>query len=315
MKSVKMAVIGLGHVGAHVAWMIVKEGLADELVLIDSNEAKAKSERQDYVDAAIYLPHKVKITVGDYSDLGDADVIINSTGKITLLIGSNNRDSELNYCVPNVRTYIPKIKASGFHGILINITNPCDVITREFAKGLGLPKGHVFGTGTGLDSARLISSLADQTGVSPKSITAYMIGEHGNAQSAAWSAVSFNGKPLKELEDRPEFSFDHDALQKKAVMGGWVTFSGKHCTEYAIAATAVRDAYAVLHDEKLIVPASMELDGEYGEKDVFAGVPCVLGKDGVEEVLELNLSEEEKAKFHDCCESIRKNFAKADALK
>ena len=201
------------------------------------------------------------------------------------------------------------LRAHGFDGVVINITNPCDVVTYELAKGLGLPKGRVFGTGTGLDTSRLLSALARQTGIDHKSITAYMLGEHGNQQFAAWSNVSFQGKPLDEWAKTDErFRFDRAALQKESIGGGWVTFSGKFCTEYGIATTAARMVSIVLHDEKQIMPASAELCGEYGETDVFVGVPAVIGKDGVEQVVEIPLNDAEKAEFRKSCDVIRGNI-------
>lgn len=215
----------------------------------------------------------------------------------------------MDFTIPAVRGYAEKIKASGFDGVLINITNPCDIVTRELALHLGLPRGRVFGTGTGLDTSRLLSALARQTGLDHKSITCYMMGEHGNQQFAPWSCVSFRGVPLDEWAKTDErFRFDRDALQKESIGGGWVTFSGKFCTEYGIATTAARMAYAVLHDEKVILPASTELCGEYGEEGLFAGVPCVIGENGVEQVVELPLTADEKATFHTCCEGIRHNM-------
>ena len=310
MKTRKAGVIGLGHVGAHVMYSLAVQGIVDEIVLVDQNEAKVKSECQDLFDAVAYLPHRVRVSVGDFADLGDCDVIVNSTGKIDLLRGNHNRVTEMDFTIPAVRSYVDKIKASGFDGVLVNITNPCDIVTRELAMGLGLPKGRVFGTGTGLDTARLISTLARQTGVDHKSITAYMLGEHGNAQIAAWSAVSFRGRSLDDWAKTgdPRFQFDREALQKESIGAGWATFSGKFCTEYAIATTAARMVSIVLHDEKQIMPASAELCGEYGESGLYVGVPCVIGKNGVEEVVELPLTAEGKAAFHNCCEEVRHNM-------
>ena len=308
MKTRKVGVIGLGHVGAHVAYSLAVQGIADELVLVDMNEQKVASEVQDLRDAAAYLPHRVTVNPGDFADLGDCDVIVNSVGKIELL-ETHDRLTEMDFTIAAVRGYVDKIKASGFDGVLINITNPCDIVTRELAMGLGLPKGRVFGTGTGLDTSRLLSALNRQTGIDHKSITAYMLGEHGALQFAPWSCVSFRGMPLDELAKTNEkFRFDRDALQKESIGGGWVTYAGKQCTEYGICTTAARMAHIVLHDEKAIMPASMELDGEYGETGLFAGVPCLIGKNGVEQIIELPLTDEEKAKFHDCCEGIRKNM-------
>ena len=308
MKTRKVGVIGLGHVGAHVAYSLAVQGIADELVLVDMKEQKLASEVQDLRDAAAYLPHRVTVNPGDFADLGDCDVIVNSVGKIELL-ETHDRLTEMDFTIAAVRGYVDKIKASGFGGVLINITNPCDIVTRELAMGLGLPKGRVFGTGTGLDTSRLLSALNRQTGIDHKSITAYMMGEHGALQFAPWSCVSFRGMPLDEWAKTDEkFRFDRDALQKESIGGGWVTYAGKQCTEYGICTTAARMVHIVLHDEKVIMPASMELDGEYGETGLFAGVPCLIGKDGVEQIIELPLTDEEKAKFHDCCEGIRKNM-------
>ncbi len=307
---IKIGVIGIGHVGSHVLYTLALKGVADEIVLIDANEAKAKSEAQDLFDAALYLTHKTKVYAGDFSDLKDCDVIVHAAGKITLLRESKNRDAELNFTVPMVRSYIPKIKESGFHGIFINITNPCDVITREFDKGLDLPKGHVFGTGTGLDTARLVSQLEMTTGVSAKSIDAFMIGEHGNSQMCSWSNVHLGGLSLADSG----FDLDKKDVQYKAAQGGWVTFSGKYCTEYAIASCAVNDVLSVLHDEKKVIPASVELNGEYNQEDVYAGVPCVIGKNGIEKIIELKLTKEEQEEFQSCCDSIRTNIEKAKKL-
>ena len=309
MKTRKVGVVGIGHVGAHVAYTLALEGIADELVLVDMNEQKVTSEVQDLRDAAAYLPHRVTVNAGDFSDLGDCDVIVNSVGKIDLLRKVHNRVTEMDFTIPAVRSYVDKIKASGFDGVVVNITNPCDIVTREIAMGLGLPRGRVFGTGTGLDTSRLLSALARQTGVDHKSITCYMMGEHGNDQFAPWYCVSFRGMPLDQWAKTDErFRFDREALQKESIGGGWVTFAGKFCTEYGIAATAARMVHIVLHDEKAIMPASAELRGEYGETGLFVGVPCVIGKNGVEQVVELPLTDEELARFHACCDGVRQNM-------
>ena len=195
-KKRVLGVVGMGHVGAHVAYALAIQGIADELVLVDQNEQKLASEVQDLRDAVAYMPHRVTVRGGDFSDLGVCDVIVNSVGKIDLLRGTHDRVTEMDFTIPAVRGYAEKIKASGFDGVLINITNPCDIVTRELALHLGLPRGRVFGTGTGLDTSRLLSALARQTGIDHKSITCYMMGEHGNQQFAPWSCVSFKGMPL-----------------------------------------------------------------------------------------------------------------------
>lgn len=314
MKKRIIGIIGTGHVGAHVAYTLAMQGTVDELILADIDEQKVISECQDLRDAAAYMPHRVKIAAGSLCDLGECDIIINCVGRSDLL-QTMTRISEMQFTVPMVNEIAGEIKASGFQGVFLNITNPCDIITRQLARCLDMPKGRVFGTGSALDTSRLLSALARQTGVDHKSITAYMLGEHGNAQFAPWSCVSFRGKPLNHwAETDARFRFEREALEKEAVNGGWVTVAGKNCTEYGIASTAARVVNIMLHDEKAIMPASMELNGEYGEAGLFVGVPCVIGKDGVEEVVELPLTEEELSKFHACCEEIRKNMRKADSF-
>ena len=145
-----IAILGLGHVGAHVAYSLAVQGIADELILVDQNEQKVASEVQDLRDSVAYFEHRVTVRAGDFSDLGECDLIVNSVGKIELLRGNHDRVTEMDFTIPAVRGFADKIRQSGFDGVVINITNPCDIVTRELALLLGLPKGRVFGTGTGL---------------------------------------------------------------------------------------------------------------------------------------------------------------------
>ncbi len=315
VKVRKVGILGVGHVGAHCAYSLALQGIVDELVLVDANEAKVISECQDLRDAVMYMPHNVKISVGTFADLADCDILVNAIGNISLLVGGGDRNDEMNYTVAQVKATVDKVMASGFNGIVISITNPCDVITDLFHKMSGLPKNKVFGTGTGLDTSRLVAQLALQTGVDHQSISAYMIGAHGDQLMAVWSGATFGGVPLSALEKKDaRFAFDKAELQQKAIKGGWVTMHGKHCTEFGICTTLARMVRSVLHDEKRIMPASALLEGEYGESGVYIGVPCIIGKNGLEQVMELSLSAEEKVRFHECCEAVRKNIKKAEVI-
>lgn len=312
-KKRVVGVIGLGHVGAHVAFNLGVLGIADEVKLCDVKSEKLVSERQDMMDAVMFMPHRVNYTIASYEELADCDVIVNAIGDITLC-ASGNRDDEMHFTVPQVADYIPKVMAGGFQGIIINITNPCDVITDLIAKKSGLPKGHVFGTGTGLDSSRLVSAISQQTGLDHHSFSAYMMGEHGNSQIVPWSLIKFGGKSLAELEQNPAYVFDKARVQDETIHAGWVTYSGKHCTEYGISMTAATMVRAVLRDERKIMAASAPLDGEYGETGIFCGVPSVIGANGIEEVIEYNLPDDELKKFKACCATIRQNIANAEAF-
>ena len=310
MKVRKVGIIGVGHVGAHVAFSVVTQGICDELWLCDTNRQKAISERQDLIDSICYLPHRVKIMIGDYEDLADCDVIVISVGTIDPV--AQDRMAELQTSVDLVRTFVPKLRAAGFRGIYLSITNPCDIIAYEVYKLSGLDTSHVIGTGTGLDTARFKAILAEKTGYNHKSISAYMLGEHGNSQMAAWSAVSFGGKKLSDLEvEQPDrFTFDKEAIREELKQAAWVTYAGKHATEFGIASTAARMIHCMFHDEKQIMPASTLMDGQYGEYGLYASVPVVLGKDGVEEVIRLNLTDAEKVDFQHTCQVMKEHIAK-----
>lgn len=312
-KKATIGVLGAGHVGAHVAYALGMMGVADVVKICDPKEAKVISERQDLMDAVYFMPHRVDYQIAKYEDLADCDIIINAVGDITLC-ATGSRDDEMNYTVRQVAETIPKVMAGGFNGFFINITNPCDVVTHLIAKKSGLPKGRVFGTGTLLDSSRLISAIAQQTGIEHHSFNAFMMGEHGDRQMIPWSLVNFRGKPLAQMEKDPRFQFDKEAVRHQTIRAGWVTYSGKFCTEYGICSAAVTLAKAVLHDERKIFPCSCPLDGEYGEKDIFCGVPALIGKNGVEEVMEYDLPADELAEFKACCDTVRANIERAKAL-
>lgn len=312
-KKVIIGVLGAGHVGAHVAYALGMMGVADVVKICDVKEAKVISERQDLMDAVYFMPHRVVYEISDYAGLKDCDIIINALGDISLC-ATGSRDDEMHFTVRQVADVIPKVMAGGFDGIFINITNPCDVITHLIAQKSGLPKGRVLGTGTLLDSSRLISAIAQQTGLDHHSFNAFMLGEHGDRQMVPWSLIQFRGKPLEQMEKDPRFQFDKEVIRNQTIKAGWVTYSGKFCTEYGICSAAATLAKAVLHDEKKIYPCSCPLDGEYGETGIFCGVPAVIGKNGVEEVMVYELPPEEAAEFKACCDTVRSNIARAQAL-
>ncbi len=312
-KKVTIGVLGAGHVGAHAAFVLGLTGIADVVKLCDVREQKVVSERQDLMDAVYFMPHRVDYQIADYAGLADCDIIINALGDITLC-ATGSRDDEMHFTVRQVADTIPKIMAAGFDGFFINVTNPCDVVAHLIAEVSGLPKGRVFGTGTLLDSSRLISAIAQQTGIEHHSFNAFMMGEHGDRQMVPWSLINFRGKPLAQMEADPRFQFDKETVKNQTIKAGWVTYSGKFCTEYGICLAAATLARAVLHDERKIYPCSCPLDGEYGETGIFCGVPALIGKNGVEEVMEYELTEEERAEFKACCDTVRANIARARAF-
>ena len=164
MKKRIVGVIGAGHVGAHVAFVLGMRGIADVVKICDTKEQKAISERQDLMDAVMFMPHRVEYVLANYEELSDCDIIINALGEIELL-ATFDRDDEMAFTIPAVAECIPKIMAGGFDGIFVNITNPCDVVTDLIQKLSGLPANRVIGTGTGLDTSRLVSAIAHLWGM------------------------------------------------------------------------------------------------------------------------------------------------------
>ena len=311
IKLRKVGIIGVGHVGAHVAFSLVTQGLVDELVLVDINKQKAISERQDLLDATTYLPHRINVIAGEYEDLGDCDIIVNSVGKIDDV--AQDRLAELQQSVDMVNSYIKRVMNAGFNGIIINITNPCDIIAYHIQKVTGLPENQVIGTGTGLDSSRFRNVMAECTGIDHKSIIGYSLGEHGDSQMIPWSVVNLGGKSLSELEkERPDTfgSLDKEDIKYRTVKGGWFTYEGKKSTEFGIASTASRFIKGIYHDEKFVTTASTLLEGQYGEEGFYISIPVVIGKNGVEDKYELNLTEEELKEFKHSCNVVKENIAK-----
>ena len=313
IKKRVVGVVGVGHVGAHVAFCLGMMGVADEVLLCDVEEKKVGAEANDLMDAMMFMPNHTTYRVVDYAGLKDCDVIVNAVGDITIC-RSFNRDDELSNSVRQVADYVPKVMAAGFDGIFVNITNPCDVITRLIARKSGLPKGRVLGTGTMLDTSRLVHQLSEITGWDSRGFFGFMMGEHGNAQFTPWSQVTFFGQSVDQIAATEKFAFDHEKIQHDAIQGGWITMSGKWCTEYGIASAAATLVRTIFHDDKRILPCSVELDREYGERDIFTGVPAVIGKNGVEKVLEFQLPEAEMQTFKKCVATIRQNIAKGNAI-
>ena len=299
----KVGVIGMGNVGSTVAHYIVAMGFADDLVLIDKNEAKVKAYALDFEDAMANLPFHTNITVNDYSALKDADVIVSALGNIKLQDNPNaDRFAELPFTRQAVKEVAQKIKESGFKGKIVAITNPVDVITSLYQKITGLPKNHVLGTGTLLDSARMKRAVAERLNLDPRSVDGYNLGEHGNSQFTAWSTVRVLGRPLTELADKR--GLDLEELDKEAKMGGWTVFQGKKYTNYGVATAAVKLVNAILSDSLTELPVS-NFREEYG---VYLSYPAVVGRDGVVEQAQLDLTEEELQKLQTSADFIKEKY-------
>jgi len=318
MSRRKIGIIGAGHVGSHGGYALISQGLAEEIVYIDVDKEKAAAQALDLYDSSTYLAHHANVWAGTYEDIKDADILIVAAGPLPdMAAGQNDRQQTLGATVEILKDIIPQIKASGFDGIIINISNPADVVAHYIQEKLNWPAKRILSTSTTLDSARLRRAISEETGYDQKSIYAYALGEHGESQFVPWSNVTVAGKPILELiNEQPERfgKLNLAGIAERAKKAGWIILGGKGSTEFGIGASIANVVQAILCDENRVLPVSTLLNGEYGQKDVFASVPCRLNSDGVAEVIELKLTREEQQKFNASCETMKKNYDKALAL-
>ena len=300
--SRKVAIIGMGNVGAAVAHGLIAQGAFDDYVLIDTNEAKVKADALDFQDAAANLNHHANITVNSYEALADADVIISALGNIKLQDNPNaDRFAELPFTSKEVIEVSKKIKEVGFKGILIAITNPVDVVTSLYQHYTGLPKERVIGTGTLLDTARMKRAVGVRFGVDPRSVYGYNLGEHGNSQFTAWSQVRGKGQPISKLTSEEVL----EEIATEAMRGGHTVFYGKKYTSYGIASAAIRLALAVVSDTHEELPVT----NYYAPLDTYLSYPALVGRSGIIEQLQLTLTEEEEAKLARSAQFIQDKFS------
>jgi len=312
----KVVVVGIGIVGSAVAYGLVNQGLCNEVILINRNKEKAIGLALDLRQSMEYMQRNMHVWAGDYSDCSDADIVI-------VCLGSRPKENRFDYLETTfdmVRTSVERVMESGFQGFFINLTNPVDVISHYIYKVSGLPASHVIGTGTALDSARLKSYLSEITGVAPRCIEAYTIGEHGDSLIIPWSTACIGGKSLKDyMNANPErfrptdkdlaYGSVEGHILAKVKRAGWQIQEHQGYTCYGVASAALGIARSILRDECTIIPCSVMLDGEYGVHDVFASTPCILSADGVCEVIELHLTPDEEAGLLHSIDVIRDGIA------
>lgn len=297
----KVAVIGLGHVGATVAYTIFTHGYADTLVLLDKNQAKVEAEYNDLRDTLARNDYYVKVLMQDWSQLKDTDIIITAFGDIAATVKTGDRFGEFNINARNAQEVGKKIQATGFSGILINISNPCDAISTILQESTGLSKAQVFGTGTFLDTARMQRIVGEKLNEDPKNVEGFVLGEHGASQFTAWSTVRINGKSADQLFSKQEKTILSDQPNKNSMK----VAAGKGYTSYAIATCAVRLMLAVFSNARLFAPTSVYLD----EVETYIGYPAIIGKNGIEKVIKLELSSEEKEKLQHSATIIKQHIA------
>lgn len=309
-KARKVMIIGTGNVGASAAYALLNQNIAEELILVDLNRDRLEGHAQDLADAAAYMPGMMTISTRDVSECADVDIAVITVSGGPLLPGQTRLD-ELTNTAKIVKKIVPQMMENGFNGIFLIATNPCDIITWQVWKLSGLPRNQVIGTGVWLDTTRLRRSLAQSLDIGAQSIDAFILGEHGDTQFPVWSHSSVYGSPIAEVYRRKTGQeLDRERLAEQVRRQGFDIYARKGCTEYGIAGTIVEICRNIFTGSHRALAISCVLDGEYGAKDIAIGVPAVLAQNGVQQIIELQLAEDEQAKFQHSASVIAANIAR-----
>lgn len=293
----KVGIIGVGMVGASCAYALMQRGVATEIVLIDHDVARAEGEALD-LNHGVPFVRPCRITAGTYADLAGAEVVV-------IAAGSNQRpgESRLDLLQRNatiIRSIVPEVVKAVPEAIVLMATNPVDILAQIAHDCAGLPRGRVIGSGTLLDTARLRYLLAEHYAVDPRSVHAYIIGEHGDSSLAIWSLANIAGVRLRDFTRTGGSGYDPRVLEAIFVQArdaAYEIIKRKRATYYAIGLGLVTIVEAVLRDQHTVLTVSSPMSGQHGVRDISISLPSIVGRNGVEEVLELVLDSDELAGF------------------
>ena len=301
----KAAVIGCGLVGSSTAFALMQSGLFSEMILIDADQDRAEGEALDLSHGTPFA-RPMKIYAGTYPDIVDAAVII-------ITAGANQKPDETRLDLVNkntkiMRAVVQEIMKYGCEGMILVVSNPVDILTYEALKLSGLPKNRVIGSGTVLDTGRLKSELAEHLGVDSRSIHAFIIGEHGDSEIAAFSSANVSGVPLNNVCEMRGY-FHHEAAMRKIAQtvknSAYEIIAKKKATYYGIAMAVRRICESIVRDEKSILPVSVMLDDFYGLNDVVLSMPTILGANGAEGLMPITLNEEERTQLEQSANTLK----------
>ncbi|HYO85563.1 MAG TPA: L-lactate dehydrogenase [Dermatophilaceae bacterium] len=300
----KIVLVGTGAVGVAYAFALVNQGTCDELVLIDINEQRTHGDVMDLNHGEAWAPNPVTVTLGDYEECRDAAMVVICAG-----IAQKPGQTRLDMVDTNMRVFrdiVGRVMGQGFDGILLVATNPVDILSYATWRYSGLPSAQVIGSGTILDTARLRFNLGQYFEVATTNVHATIIGEHGDSELPVWSAASVAGRSLsKRVAARPSLQEDLDEIFAQTRDAAYDIIDAKGSTSYGIAMGLARITRAILSNQKLTLPVSALLQGEYGHHDVYIGVPASIGRRGVRRVVELDLDPDEQEEFNRSVATLR----------
>ena len=308
----KAAIIGCGAVGASIAFRFLQQGLFSRLVLIDANREKAEGEAMDLSDGLPYGA-AMEITAGGYDSITDC-------GLVVITAGANQKPGEtrlelIGRNAAIMKSIMKEVTARSFQGILLIVSNPVDVLTYTAWKLSGYPKERVIGSGTVLDTGRLKQLLGEELGVDSRNVHAFIIGEHGDSELAVWSEANVSGLDLESfcrIRGRALESRDMSRMYRQVRDSAYEIIRRKGATYYGIAMAVGRIAACIVKDERAVLPVSVVLEGQYGLDGLALSLPSIVGRNGVEEILEMPLSEEESRALHTSARQMREAIASVE---
>lgn len=300
----KIIVVGNGAVGSSYTFALVTQNIAQEIGIIDIDKDKAEGDAIDLSHALAFTSPK-KIYAANYSDCHGADIVV-----ITAGAAQKPGETRLDLVNKNLKIFksiVEEIVASGFDGIFLIATNPVDILTYATWKFSGFPKHKVIGSGTSLDSARFRQSIAELVGVDARNVHGYILGEHGDTEFPVWSHANVAGLQIYEwVKDHPET--DEEELVNlffNVRDAAYTIIEKKGATFYGIAVALARITKAILNDENAVLPLSVYLNGHYGLEDIFIGAPAIVNRRGIQNVIEIPLTDAEKEKYHYSAEKLK----------
>ena len=312
MANRRVALVGCGMVGMSYAYALLNSDICNELILIDINEDKARGEAMDLNHGLCFASSHMKIRAGSFDDCAYADLVV-----ITASAGSRKpgetRFDQLNKNVVIFKSFISKIVASGFNGIFLVASNPVDVMTRITYELSGFPANRVIGSGTTLDTARLRYLIGDYFQADPHSVHGYVIGEHGDSEFVPFSQLNLSTKNVEEFFTDERFKNDYkrediERIIEKVKDSGAEVIKAKGATYYGIGMSLVRITKAIFGDENSVITVSSRLNGEYGLRDVYLGLPAYVNRNGVRRIPPLNLRDEEIEKLRNSYEILKASY-------
>lgn len=307
-RPVRVAIVGLGNVGATFAYALLLSGLAAEIVLIDANRAKTEGEAMD-LNHAVPFTHPTKVWAGDYPDSAGAVVTVLAAGA-----AQAPGETRLDLIKKNAaiwRSVVPQVAKHNPGGILLIATNPVDVLTYAAWKLSGLRSQKVIGSGTILDTARFRYLLSQQLGVDASSVHAYIIGEHGDSEVPVWSLANIAGMRLPQFYKERDIPYDRAAMEDIFLQtrdAAYRIIERKGATYYAVAAGLMRITQAILRNQRTVLSVSSLIEGYYGLTDVCFSLPTVIDRGGVEQVLHLELDATEIERLRASAKILRETI-------